>query len=34
MVVTANPEDVASRDVNPAITSDITATVTDIMEIR
>jgi len=31
MVVTANPEYVASRDVNPAITSDITATVTDIM---
>ena len=31
MVVTANPEYMASRDVNPAITSDITATVTDIM---
>jgi hypothetical protein len=31
MVVTANPETMASRDVNPSITSAITATVTDIM---
>jgi len=31
MVVTANPETMASRDVNPSITSDITATVTDVM---
>ena len=31
MVITANPEYMASRDVNPLITSDIIATVTDIM---
>jgi hypothetical protein len=31
MVLTANPEYMASRDVNPLVTSDITATVTDIM---
>jgi hypothetical protein len=31
MELTANPETMASRDVNPSITSDITATVTDAM---
>jgi len=31
IVLTANPETMASRDVNPSITSDIIATVTDIM---
>jgi hypothetical protein len=31
MEVTANPETMASRDVNPLITSEITASVTDIM---
>ena len=31
MVLTANPEFMPSRDVNPLITSDITATVTDVM---